>query len=241
MATDPLLSALQQIGALKKECLGLLDRLKQFSPPDTNGKYPDTFRLMATPMFYSVWERCFTICHAVALRLIREVTDKTGNLDPSLRAIWLAPTSFYQSLTSQIRNEGHLSEEKRIRKGHFAILCDFLPKFDTWLRSGLDETVNTDTLVMTFSNVNPDVVMANARSIGIDEYPQFQALRLGRLHDLVGQRNDIGHGAVIEPPTNDSFSALLTFTENLVADYCDLFVEWMPTFANTVELEITSA
>jgi hypothetical protein len=69
---------------------------------------------------------------------------------------------------------------------------------------------------MTFSNVNPDVVEINAMAIGIDEFPQFKNLKLGRLHDLVGQRNDIGHGAVIKPPSNDTFIDLWEFTENLV-------------------------
>jgi hypothetical protein len=93
--------------------------------------------------------------------------------------------------------------------------------------NGLDQTINTDDLVMTFSNVNPDVVDLNARAIGIADFPKFKSLKLGRLHDLVGQRNDIGHGAIIEPPANGTFISLLEFTENLVKDYCDVFISWM--------------
>jgi hypothetical protein len=134
-----------------------------------------------------------------------------------------------------------MSEEKKIKKGHFGILCEFLTAFDGWLQSELDEVIDTDKLVMTFSNVNPDVVQLNAESIGIDNSPQFKAIKLGRLHDLVGQRNSIGHGAVIEPPSSENFSTLLAFTENLVTDYCELFIKWMPTLVRGEKFEITTA
>ena len=100
--------------------------------------------------------------------------------------------------------------------------------------AGLDIAINTDDLVMTFSNVNPDVVELNARSIGLDDFERFRDLRLGRLHDLVGQRNDIGHGAIIDPPANDTFKDLLQFTEKLIEDYCAVFIEWIQnTFPDT--------
>lgn len=221
---NPVADALQQIDITKGECIGLLDRLKTFS--DEHNKYPDTFRLTATPMLYSIWERCFTLCHAIALRLIRDMTEKANDLDPIQRSVWLVQTDFCKSMMSRTR-DGFASDTKKITKGVFSLLCEFLPRLDEWQLDELDHSIPTDTLVMTFSNVNPDVVEINALAIGIAEFPQFRNLKLGRLHDLVGQRNGIGHGAVINPPSNDVFLDLLAFTENLVRDYCTVFSEWI--------------
>ena len=74
-----------------------------------------------------------------------------------------------------------------IKKGHFGFFCEFLPKLDEWLRNGPDQSIPTDSVVTTFSNVNPEVVELNALALEIDGFPQFKslALGLGRLHDLV--------------------------------------------------------
>ena len=76
---------------------------------------------------------------------------------------------------------------------------------------------------MRFSNVNQDVVEINAGAIGIDDFPLFKEIKLGRLHDLVGRRNEIGHGAIINAPPNENFVELWVFTENLITGYCDAF------------------
>ena len=89
---------------------------------------------------------------------------------------------------------------------------------------------------MTFSNVNPDVVELNAQAIGLAAYPAFKALKLGRLHDLVGSRNDIGHGARIEPPSNQQFIDLWQFTEELIRDYCEVFKSWMIGIPDTTSI-----
>ena len=46
----------------------------QISHPVLDGEpYPETYRLLATSMLYLVWERCFTLCHAIGLRLLRDL------------------------------------------------------------------------------------------------------------------------------------------------------------------------
>jgi hypothetical protein len=224
MANSHVASAIQEIEAVRVECENLLKSIKNFSPPDANGHYQDIFRLIATPMLYSIWERCFTLCHSIALRLIRDLTVTTNTLSAPQRSVWLLRSPFYRSLVDQLRNNAASSKTK---KGEFAILCEFLPKLDNWLLNSLDQTLNTDDLVMTFSNVNDDVVDINAQAIGIVDFPTFKALKLGRLHDLVGRRNAIGHGAIIVPPANGIFRDLLEFTENLVEDYCNVFIAWI--------------
>lgn len=222
----PKKSAIKQINTVQTECNQLLNDIKAFSPPDLNGEYNPTFRLIATPMLYSIWERCFTLNHAIALRLIRDVTKKTHKLAPPKRAIWLLKEPWYRSLVDQLRSG---TTSTKVKKGEFTILSQFLTSFDNWADGKLDASITTDELVMTFSNVDNKVVELNAQAIGIDSFADFQAMKFGRLNDLVGQRNDIGHGAIIQPPANDHFIQLLDFTENLVKEYCKVFTDWINT------------
>ena len=204
----------QQIELLKKECANLLCELRNFHKADANNHYPDTYRLLVTPMLYSVWERCFTLCHAIALRLIRDSTKSAQALSPTERAVWLLHTPFYNSLVYKLKNQGVSEEGKKLKRGHFAALCDFLTQLDSWTAGKLDQSIDTDTLVMTFSNVNPDVVNLNAKAIGIDKGIPFQQIKLGRLNDLLGHRNGIGHGSIIKAPPNEEFNALWKLTDD---------------------------
>jgi len=95
------------------------------------------------------------------------------------------------------------------------------------MAEAIDSSIETDELVMRFSNVNEDVVEINASAIGIAEFPHFQKIKFGRLHDLVGRRNEIGHGAIINAPPNENFVDLWEFTERLIVAYCDVFITWM--------------
>ena len=130
MKNDHVASALQQIELTKAECLGLLQQLREFSPPDEKGRYHDTFRLMATPMLYSAWERCFTLCHAIVLRLIRDTANTANVLNVPLKALWLQQEGFYKSFITQLRNQE--GTDCKPKKGNFSVLCSFIEKLDDW-------------------------------------------------------------------------------------------------------------
>jgi HEPN superfamily RiboL-PSP-like protein len=226
MAQEAVDRAISEIENTRNECLTLLTSLKNFHPLAADQQYPPTYRLIVTPMLYSAWERCFTICHAVGLRLLRDIIPNPQSLSATTRAVWLIRTPFFQGLVSKLQNQVN-AEVERPKKGQFSALCEFLSAFDDWAQKSLDTAVDTSELVMTFSNVNPSVVELNAQAMGISTLAQFSALKLGRLNDLVGRRNDIGHGGIIEPPSNENFVDLWAFTEQLIEAYCDLFVAWM--------------
>lgn len=232
MASEVVTKAILEIENGRDECLNLLASLKSFQPVQDGHPYPPTYRLLVTPMLYSAWERCFTLCHAVGLRLIRDVTANPQALEATTRAVWLIQMPFYQSLVSRLQNQS-ASENEKPRKGQFAALCEFLEEFNIWGQRGFDASLSTANLVMTFSNVNPEVVEINAQAIGIAGFPAFKALKFGRLHDLVGSRNDIGHGARIVPPSNEQFTDLWQFTEKLIHDYSEVFKSWMLSIPGT--------
>lgn len=223
---------------MKSECLTLLRQLREFHPVRDGESYPETYRLLVTPMLYSAWERCFTLCHAIGLRLLRDFAAKPRALASSARAVWLIRTPFFQSLVARLQSHALPQEERRPQKGQFSALCEFLLAFESWLTDAIDPAIATDELVMRFSNVNQDVVEMNAGAIGIDDFPLFKEIKLGRLHDLVGRRNEIGHGAIINAPPNENFVELWVFTENLITGYCDAFAAWMQVTFTEGDLEV---
>jgi hypothetical protein len=226
---SPLSSTLAEIDSVRRECLGLLDDLRQFHPPDpVKGTFPDTYRLLVTPMLYSAWERCFTICNAVVWRRLRDESVAAHSLTSAERAAWLMKTSFYQAFTQKLLNAANPGEDGiKLKKSHLPILQEFIGDLDHWLAAPLDPNVDTDGLVMTFSNVNADVVKINADVLGISSFPAFKVIKFGRLHDLVGRRNEIGHGGILSPPPSDQFNSLWEFTESLIQDYCEAFKCWL--------------
>ena len=214
---------------MKRECIGLLSDLRRFHPlPPGNVSYPDTYRLLVTPLLYSAWERCFTICNAVSWRRVRDECLTASSLNTGERAAWLMQANFYRGFTQKLLNTATPGEEEaKPKKSHFPALEEFIGKLDLWSSSPLDPTVGTDSLVMTFSNVNGDAVNLNAFALGISSYPPFQAIKFGLLHDLVGRRNEIGHGGILSPPPSDQFNNLWTYTETLIEDYCEAFKGWL--------------
>lgn len=196
---SPSEGALAEIESTRLECLNLLSRIRDFQAPTEHNVFDPTFRLIVTPMLYSIWERFFSLCHEVCLRLIRDTAVNPLNLASETRAVWLMHSGFYKSMIDKLRNQAFLTADEKIKKGHYMVLCKFLAELDDWSRQAMDQSLSTEELVMTMSNVNPDVVKVNAKAIGLDESNFFKEIKLGKLHDLVGRRNDIGHGAVIEP------------------------------------------
>jgi hypothetical protein len=219
--------ALAEIETNRSECLALLGRMRAFHVPAEGEPFDPTFRLIATPMLYSAWERCFSLCHEVALRLMRDSVANPMELTSTTRAVWLMHSPFYQSMIDKLKNHAFGAADEKPKKGHFASLCEFLAELDTWSGKAIDQNIATEDLVMTISNVNPDVVAINARAIGLDQTAPFNALKLGKLHDLVGRRNGIGHGGVIEPPSNADFKELWAFTESLINEYSAAVSSWM--------------
>lgn len=221
----PVADVIDEIAEVKSGCIGLFDSMRGLCALDAEGHYPDTFRLMAIPMIYAVWERCFSLCHAVALKRLCEVRERTSALAPFQRALWLQRQPFYASYLDKIRR---LEPAKRgVNKGEFGALCGLLKDLDDWSQTDIDLTVDMIDLVMTFSNVNPDVVKINALALGISEHASFKAIELGRLNDLVGRRNDIGHGGMVTPPGKREFKELWEFVESLIRSYCDAFEDWI--------------
>jgi hypothetical protein len=135
---------------------------------------------------------------------------------------------FYRGYTQKLLNTASLGGSSgKPKKSHFPTLLEFINELDNWLVGPLDPNVDTEALVMTFSNVNEEVVNLNAQAIGIHSFPAFAAIGFGRLHDLVGRRNEIGHGSIVRPPSNADFVDLWTYAEGLINVYSETFKSWL--------------
>jgi len=130
MASSAVARSVEEIEHAKKECLALLKKLREFCPISNGDQYPDTYRLLVTPMLYSAWERCFTLCHAIGLRLLRDFAANPQSLATSARAVWLIRTPFFQSLVSRLQIQTAPQEERRPKRGQFSALCEFLLSFE---------------------------------------------------------------------------------------------------------------
>jgi hypothetical protein len=228
MAT-PITDTLNELDLVKRSCLNLLEDLRRFHPaaPGSNA-YPETYRLLVIPLLYAAWERCFTLCNAIAWRRLREECPAAANLKSTERAAWLMQAGFYQSFAKKLLNAaGAAEEDTRPKRSHFPTLAEFLGELDKWSSLPLDQSVQTNSLVMTFSNVNVDVVTLNAEALGISNFPAFGEIKFGRLHSLVGHRNNIGHGGTLAAPDNSEFTELWDFTERLIEVYSETFKSWI--------------
>jgi RiboL-PSP-HEPN len=224
---SPLSDTINEIDLVKRECLKLLTDLRHFHPVAAGASYPETYRLLVIPILYAAWERCFTFCNAIAWRRVREECPAASKLSSAERAAWLMQAGFYQGFTRKLLNASSIGDDDKPKKSQFPTLSEFLGSLDGWHSSRLDPNVEVDSVVMTFSNVNPDVVIVNAEALGMTTFPGFVAIKFGRLHSLVQLRNNIGHGGTIAPPANSEFTDLWDFTERLIEDYSETFKSWL--------------
>lgn len=214
---------INEIENVKKECLELLDNVLKVAS-DNNSKEQELYRLMSTPLIYSLWERTFTISTITVLKVLREETSPASEYSANIRALWLQKESFCQSFISKTLEN---SEKVNSKKGTYKNLLDFLVKLDAWHALPLENKSDYGDLVMTFSNVNSKVVKYNAEAIGMASDGNFQNLVMDHLDELLGYRNDIGHGGSMIPPGFKSYSEMGAKTKTLITDYCNFCLVWI--------------
>ncbi len=230
MLTAVVENAINEVTFLKRECISLVEDSLSLCPPNQGGQYPDAFRMVITPFLYAVWERCFTTNFGIMARLLHHESSSPSRLTSPQAALWLQAEPFFDSFSDKIRDGNGPGVRKSIRSGKYKALADFIQKYRGWESGGMSSSIDTSSLVMTFSNVNCEVLDINAESIGLNLLPEFSEFRknVGRLEDLVGRRNDIGHGTMSRPPKNREFQELVDLTkDHLISEFCDVVQYWI--------------
>ena len=234
MATTLQLEAIDQIDYLRKDCQKLISEMFLLCAADANGHFPPAFRLVATPFLYAVWERCFRTSFGVMAMVIRSNSANPSKMSYEQAALWLQKEPFLTSFTDKIRQrtpdlDSALSR-KAVTSSAYKNLVEFLGKLISWHGQSLQNVPADTDLVMTFSNVNLAVLEVNAEATGLSKLVEFEAFRrrAGRLDDLVGRRNDIGHGTLATPPGPREFNDLAELVNKvLIQEFCELSQTWI--------------
>ncbi|MDZ4286041.1 MAG: MAE_28990/MAE_18760 family HEPN-like nuclease, partial [Candidatus Sungbacteria bacterium] len=158
---------------------------------------------MAVPLIYSCWEGFFKTATTKCLIVIRDKNLQAKDATPQQRALWLKRASFFNSYIDMLRNvmdldadiqasERHAKQKSKVKKGQHTLLAATLEKLDNWHAISLDKAIEPESLILTFSNINRDVVDLNAAITGLDALPLYNAINFSQLEALVGKRNSIG-------------------------------------------------
>lgn len=180
--------------------------------------------LMSVPMIYAAWEGYFRIAMSICLRRACVRGRKHKKYKEKYVTLWLQKQGFVNSFFDRLFNTVSLGKiPKKINSGRFNALSDLTCEFKIWLEAPIDHLQNFDELVMTYANVNKDVVIFNSEIIGLD----ITQVNLGRLDDLLARRNDIAHGGLIDYPKENIINDLLTYTENLLNQFHTSIESWL--------------
>lgn len=201
----------------------MLDEIKKHSL--TNNVAGDQFLyLMAIPIIYSAWEGYFKIVFSVCFKRKCNLHRKASSYPEIFSVLWLQKQGFFQSYLSKMFAAMQLGQERLPKTGaQYRALAEFSKGFSAWIRGPVDHTVKFDSLVMTYSNVNLEVLKLNSEVIGLN----LTGVRTGSLDELVGRRNDVAHGGLLVYPTNFEVDQLISYTEELMKSLDGAVSKWM--------------
>lgn len=215
--------ARSELANAKVRHIGLLDKTRSHCIDANPGK--DGFLyLMAIPLIYAAWEGYFRIVCAVCLRR-KYITGKKAKKYPtSFSGLWLQKEGFVQSYLQKLVNSMQLGRPHRPSAGQYAALCSLSTDLSVWLDAPMVVAPSFGDLVMTFSNVNREVVKLNADAIGLD----ITGINFGRLDELLGRRNEIAHGGLLTFPSDLDVDELLVYTGALINSFDSAVAGWLP-------------
>jgi hypothetical protein len=205
--------------------LDILDNIEKHTL--TNNQEKDEFLyLMSIPIIYAAWEGYFRIACSICLRRTCHRGKKIKNYSNEYSTLWLQRESFVESFLTKLFNSMALGKQpKKLNSGRYNALTDFTGNIKNWLEEPADHLKNFDDLVMTYSNINKEVTELNSKIIGFD----ISAINLGRLDDLLGRRNNIAHGGLIDYPKENTITELLEYTRQLLKDFHSSIDTWLAT------------
>lgn len=219
----------------------VLDNLGSLMEVRTN--HAELIRLMAIPLIYACWEGFFKTATAKCLIVIRDQNHQAKNATAHQRAAWLKKASFFKSYVDMLRNlmeldaeaqavERHAKQKNKVKKGQHALLASTLAELDNWHSNCLDKNIDPGSLILTFSNVNKDVVDLNASITGLDNIASYKLIDFSQLEALVGKRNSIGHGGIsdgdiLSYPGQLETRGYLNYTRTLIHEYLTAVQDWL--------------
>lgn len=179
---------------------------------------------MAIPMIYSAWEGYFRISLSICLRRLCLKNCKVGKYPDEYITLWLQREAFVSSFYRSLMNSIDLNvKQKPVNKARFNALTEFQTSVRNWLNKPVNTSANFDKLVMTYSNVNGDVVKLNTDVINID----VSGINFDDLNEVLGRRNEISHGGLITLVQEDDAIRNAAYIENLIISFGQAVDKWI--------------
>lgn len=191
---------------------------------DDNAAKNEFLYLMAIPMIYAAWEGFFKLTCSICLRRYCLRGKKYKSYPDKYSALWLQKESFVNSFFDKLLSSMSLGKKQRkLSSGRFTSLSSFSGSMRDWFEKPINHLENFDELVMTYSNVNKEVTQFNAEIIGLN----IEQVDLAKLDELLGRRNNIAHGGLIDYPRENTITELLAYTEKLLTEFHKSAEDWL--------------
>jgi RiboL-PSP-HEPN len=216
-------SARAEVADAEKRHVEFLGEIRRVTVTENTANEKYSY-LMAVPMIYSVWEGYFRLACSICFKRIH-LTGKAKDQEDAYATLLLQREPFVESFLRNLLNSmvpGKAAIPKA-GKGRYGAMRDFLPELKGWLEGTTPSSIDFDELVMTFSNVNRDVVELHADIIGLN----LKNLEYGRLNELISRRNDIAHGGFVQFPTEADVISLLDYAELLIRKFNSSVHRWV--------------
>lgn len=181
--------------------------------------------LLAVPMIYAAWEGYFKLVCSLCIKRKCETTRRAKLYANGYSTLWLQKEPFVQSFMQSLINGMQPGKAVRASTAQYDALRNFSGNIAGWLERPVDHTLDFETLVMTYSNVNKDVVAINAGAIGLG----LAGVTLGKLDELLGWRNNVAHGGLMTYPTEAETVDFFDYAERLISTFDAAIQRWLPT------------
>lgn len=216
-------AAKQELRSARDRHLALLAEVQKNCISENPAR--DGFKhLLAIPIIYAAWEGYFKISFTLCIKRKCQSTLRAKSYPGIYTALWLQKQPFVQSYLSTLVSAMQPGKAVQPKSGHqYRALAKFSDEFSGWLNSPMDHASGFDGLVMTHSNVDQKVLTLNSEVIGLD----LSGVPVGRLDSMVGRRNEISHGGILDYPSDTEVIELLAFCNNLIISIDAKISTWL--------------
>lgn len=212
---------IEEVG-LVEEALGMV-----------NSKFLDMQRVMSVSHLYALWERFFKQANGICLRLVRARYIDTKKCPSHFATYWFRKSQNFGKISRMFDQFKAPKEVEMETKGPYLIAQEILDTADSWSGQSLDTSVDFHKLVVTFSNVNKDVVDFNARAFEISECSKYKKLDFTQIDNFLRLRNEAVHDGYAHSLGQREMRNLISYDKKLMNSYYVVLKKWMRNFKMT--------
>lgn len=235
-------NCMQDINNLEEELSEILSKITisynhVADPSNSFEELKYTVLLSCHPILYAIWERFFRLSVASVIKFIIDTELPIRKMNTEKQSAIMARSIFVSRFIDRVRNipfpESPNSETNPFKKaktsrGLVSHIREFSTSFIQWKENNKEETaLEPEKLVMTFSNVDSNVVEFNGDFWGFSCSDLYKSIDLSPLNAFVGRRNCISHGDSIAPIGICQFKEDLNYVTSLISSFSSSIKDWL--------------